>query len=50
MKWGEVIYVQIGEADLTDIGILQQIERAGRALQPCAENEHPHPVFSTTVV
>jgi hypothetical protein len=41
--------IQIGEANLANVGILKEIESTGRPLQACAEDEHPHPVFSTAI-
>jgi hypothetical protein len=38
----ELADVQVGEPHLLHVGILQQVEGAGRALQPRPENEHPH--------
>jgi hypothetical protein len=35
----------IGQADESDVGVLQQVERAGGALQPAAEYQHAHRIL-----
>ncbi len=43
-KLGKMVHVQVGDPHLGDIGILQEIVGAGRALQPTPQNEHAHMV------
>jgi uncharacterized protein len=42
--------VDVGEPDLGDIGILEQVVRAGGALKSGSEHEHSHAVFSGRTV
>jgi hypothetical protein len=43
---GQVVEAQVGEADLRHLGILQQVIGTRGALEPRAEDEHTHSVFS----
>ena len=37
-----MIDVEVGDPDFLDVGLLQEIEGASRALEAGAKNEHPH--------